>query len=64
MLIDRWQRTRGMTVRDSANDRIFPEAVRDNWDAITDFKNPLYPKGSEVMTYLLRFQFAMKLISP
>lgn len=48
-LIDRWQRTRGMTVRESANDAISPEAVRDNWDTITDFKNPLYPEGKEVI---------------
>ena len=33
-------------MRQSADDSITPEAVRDNWAEITDFTDPLYPKGS------------------
>jgi hypothetical protein len=38
-----------MTLRESTNDPILPEAVRDNWEQICDFNNSLHPKGSEVM---------------
>lgn len=47
-LPDRWERTRGMTLRESTNDPILPEAVRDNWEQICDFNNSLHPKGNEV----------------
>jgi len=48
----RWQRTRGCVLRDSADDPIVPEAVRDNWDKITDFTDALYPKANEASLLL------------
>ncbi|XP_057365697.1 peroxisomal multifunctional enzyme type 2-like [Daphnia carinata] len=48
----RWERTRGMTLRESTNDPILPEAVRDNWEQICNFNNSLHPKGSEASMLL------------
>ena len=48
----RWQRARGCVLRDSADDPIVPEAVRDNWDKITDFTDALYPKANEASLLL------------
>ena len=49
---DRWQKTKGMTLRESAEDNVLPEAVRDNWDTITDFDNALSPKSGQVIILL------------
>ncbi|CAL1533869.1 unnamed protein product [Lymnaea stagnalis] len=41
----RWQRTEGVALREK-NKPVTAELVRDNWDRITDFSNPTYPRTS------------------
>lgn len=42
-----------MTLRESVDDPIVPEAVRDNWAAICDFNNSLHPKNNQEASMLL-----------
>lgn len=48
----RWERTRGMTLRQSANESVHAETVRDNWAQICDFTDSLHPKGQEASLLL------------
>lgn len=46
---DRLERSHGVTLRNSLDDQVSPEAVRDNWDEISNFdENSVYPKFIEV----------------
>ena len=47
-MTDRWERTKGVTLRESSHDSVMPEAVRDNWDQISDFTDSLHPKNQNV----------------
>jgi len=49
----RWERTKGVTVRENSTDSILPESVRDNWDQITDFTDGLHPKDQQEASLLL-----------
>lgn len=42
-----------MTLRESVNDPILPEAVRDNWSVICGFNNSLHPKNNQEASMLL-----------
>lgn len=49
----RWERTPGQFCRKSIHEAVTPEAVRDNWDKITDFTNAVHPASHEEATGLL-----------
>nr|AGC26171.1 17beta-HSD4 [Azumapecten farreri] len=42
----RWERTKGVVCR-SSNSAMTPEAVRDNWDAVTDFTDSYTPRSNQ-----------------
>ena len=41
-----------MTLRQSANESVHAETVRDNWAQICDFTDSLHPKGQEASLLL------------
>ena len=43
---DRWERAQGKFCRTSTHDSVSPEAVRDNWEAITDFTDADHPSSN------------------
>ena len=42
MFIVRWERAQGAVVR-RKDAKMEPEAVRDNWDTVTDFEDSTHP---------------------
>ncbi|XP_068206099.1 LOW QUALITY PROTEIN: peroxisomal multifunctional enzyme type 2-like [Palaemon carinicauda] len=49
----RWERARGKFCRTSVHESVTPEAVRDNWDAITDFTDSDHPSSNREATAIL-----------
>ncbi|XP_066944489.1 peroxisomal multifunctional enzyme type 2 [Macrobrachium rosenbergii] len=49
----RWERAKGKFCRTSVNEGVTPEAVRDNWDAITDFTDSDHPTSNREATAIL-----------
>ncbi|KAL6044330.1 Hydroxysteroid 17-beta dehydrogenase 4 [Balamuthia mandrillaris] len=43
----RWERTQGKFIEAARSGELTPEAVRDNWQAITDFSNATHPSSAQ-----------------
>ncbi|KAK7067870.1 hypothetical protein SK128_015783 [Halocaridina rubra] len=49
----RWERAQGKFCRETINDPVTPEAVRDNWETITDFTDAHHPGTNHEASALL-----------